>query len=64
MSLLGLIIALVLIGALLLAINKWIPMDPKIQRILNVVVVFVVILWLLYVFGLIDELRTIKVPRL
>jgi hypothetical protein len=64
MSLLGLIIALVLVGLALWAINAYIPMEATIKRILNIVVIVVVVIWLLYVFGLLGELRTIRVPRL
>jgi len=50
MTLLGLIIALVIIGVVLWAINSFVPMDPKIKQILNVAVVLVVVLWLLLQF--------------
>ena len=50
MTLIGLIVALVVIGVLLWLINTYIPMDPKIKSILNVAVVIVVILWLLFTF--------------
>jgi bacteriorhodopsin len=62
MSLLTLIFVLVLIGVLLWAINTYIPMDPKIKKILNVAVVVIVVLWLMYVIGLLP-LGDIKVPR-
>jgi hypothetical protein len=61
MSLIGLIIVLVLIGLLLYLINQFIPMDPKIKTILNVVVVIVVILWLIQAFGLLGPLDQIKI---
>jgi hypothetical protein len=50
MTLLGLIIALVIVGVLLWAINAYVPMDAKIKGILNVVVILVVLLWLLAQF--------------
>jgi hypothetical protein len=50
MDLFTLVIALVVIGVLLWAINSFIPMDAKIKQILNVVVVIVVVLWLLSLF--------------
>jgi hypothetical protein len=52
----------VLVGVLLWAINTYIPMDPKIKKILNVAVVVIVVLWLMYVIGLLP-LGDIKVPR-
>lgn len=48
--LIHLIIILVIVGLLLWAVNSFIPMDPKVKQILNVVVVIVLILWLLKVF--------------
>ena len=51
MTLIGLIVALVLLGVVLWAVNSFIPMDPKIKTILNVVVIVVLLLWLLQAFG-------------
>lgn len=50
MTIIGLLITLVVIGVLLWLVNSYIPMDPKIKQILNVVVVIVVVLWLLGIF--------------
>jgi hypothetical protein len=50
MSLIGLLVALILVGVALYLVNTVIPMDPKIKTILNVVVVIVVLLWLLNAF--------------
>ncbi len=61
MSLISLIIVLVLVGVLLWAINRYIPMEENIRRILNVVVIIVVILWLLSVFGILPDLNAIRV---
>ena len=61
MSLLGLIITLVVVGVLLWLLNNYVPMDGKIKRILNVVVVIVVVIWLLQAFGLLGSLRNIRV---
>jgi type IV secretory pathway TrbL component len=61
MSLLQLIVAIVLVGFLLWAINKYIPMQDKIKKILNVVVVIAVIVWLLSVFNLLGNLSTIRI---
>lgn len=60
MSLIGLIIVLVIVGVVLWLINSYIPMDPKIKTILNVVVVIVVCLWLIqavFGFGALESLR-------
>lgn len=51
MSVLSLILSLVVIGVVLWAVNRYIPMDHKIKSILNIVVVILVIIWLLRLFG-------------
>jgi hypothetical protein len=62
MTLLGLIIALVIVGVLLWLINSYIPMDPKIKTILNIVIVIVVVVWLLQALGLIGYISQ-PLPR-
>ncbi|MBK7227955.1 MAG: hypothetical protein IPH97_03585 [Ignavibacteriales bacterium] len=61
MSLITLIIVLVLVGLILWMINSYIPMQATIKKILNAVVVIVVILWLLSVFGIIDNIENIHI---
>jgi len=63
MSLLSLVVVLILVGVCLWLVNSFIPMDPKIKTILNVVVVIVVILWLLSAFGILPALSSARVPR-
>ena len=63
MPLIQLIIVLVVVGVILWVINSYIPMQSTIKRILNVVVVIVVILWLLSVFGLLENLSTIRIGK-
>ena len=60
MSLISIVISLVVVGVLLWLVNTYIPMDGKIKKILNGVVVVVVGLWLLSIFGVLDHLRTIR----
>ena len=43
--------------------HAYIPMDGKIKKILNVVVVICVVLWLLAAFGIINHSGDIRVPR-
>ena len=62
MSLVSLIITLIVVGVLLWLINTYIPMDGKIKKILNVVVVIVVVLWLLSAFGVLNH-SDIRVPQ-
>ena len=63
MPLFQVILVLVVVGVVLWAINKWIPMQPTIKKILNVVVVVCVIIWLLSVFGVIGSLSSIHVGK-
>ena len=53
---LSLIITLFVIGFLLWLANAYIPMDPTIKRIVNVVVIILVVFWLLSVFGVLGSL--------
>jgi 1-acyl-sn-glycerol-3-phosphate acyltransferase len=60
MSLITIVVSLIVVGVLLWLVNTYIPMDGKIKKILNVVVMVVVVLWLLHVFGVLDQLRNIR----
>ena len=64
MSLISLAITLIVIGVLLWLVNTYIPMDGKIKKILNVVVVICVVIWLLSAFGVIGHSGDIQVPQL
>ena len=61
MSLISLILTLIVIGVLLWLINTYIPMDAKIKKIINIVVVVAVIIWVLGIFvggwGQIGDIR-------
>ncbi len=57
MDLITVVVTLIVVGVLLWAINRYIPMDSKIKSILNIVVVIVIVLWLLQGFGVIGSLR-------
>lgn len=61
MPLIQIVIALVVVGALLWIVNRFIPMQSNIKAILNGVVVIAVILWLLNVFGLFHSLSNMHV---
>jgi hypothetical protein len=63
MSLISLAITLIVIGVLLWLVNTYIPMDGKIKKILNVVVVICVVVWLLFAFGVLDRSGDIRVPQ-
>lgn len=61
MSLLTIVLVLIVAGVVLWLVNNYIPMDGKIRRILNIVVVIVVIIWLIKVFGLLNYLKDIHI---
>jgi len=63
MSLISLAITLIVIGILLWLVNTYIPMDGKVKKILNVVVVICVVVWLLSAFGVIGHTGDIQVPQ-
>jgi 1-acyl-sn-glycerol-3-phosphate acyltransferase len=64
MSLISLVITLIVIGVLLWLVNTYIPMDGKIKKILNVVVVVCVVVWLLVAFGVLNHSGDIRVPQI
>ena len=57
------VITLIVIGILLWLVNAYIPMDAKIKTIINIVILIAVVLWLLKVFGLLDDVHTVQVPH-
>ena len=63
MPLLNVVLTLIVVGVVLWLINTYIPMQATIKKILNVVVVIVVVLWLLYGFGVISNSGEIHLPR-
>ena len=62
MPLINVVISLIVVGVLLWLVNTYIPMDAKINRILNIVVVIAVVIWLLQAFGLLGALNGIRRP--
>jgi hypothetical protein len=52
MSIITLIITLAIIGFLLWLVLTYVPMPEPFKRIILIIVVFAVVLWLLYGFGL------------
>lgn len=62
MPLLNVVITLVVVGLVLWLINTYIPMQATIKKILNIVVVIVVVLWLLYGFGIINNSGDVRMP--
>jgi len=60
MSLTTILIVLIVAGVLLWLVNAYIPMDGKIKKIFNIVVVIAVVIWLLKAFGLFNQLKDIR----
>lgn len=61
MPIIHLIIILAVIGLILWLVNTYIPMQPVVKKVLNVVVVIAVIIWLLSVFGIIGSLSAVHI---
>jgi hypothetical protein len=63
MPLITVVLTLIVVGVLLWLINTYVPMQATIKKLLNIVVVIVVVLWLLYAFGVINQSGDISMPR-
>lgn len=61
MSLVSLVVVLIVVGVLLYLLNTYIPMDGKIKKIINIVVIVAVVLWLLQAFGLLGSIEAIRI---
>lgn len=61
MPLLDVMVIIIVIGILLWAVNRFIPMDQQIKHILNIVVICVTVWWVLNVFGIIAYLQGIRI---
>jgi hypothetical protein len=53
MSIINILITVIIVGFLLWLVNTYLPMDGKIKKILNFVVVIAIIIWLLKAFAII-----------
>ena len=62
MPLINVVVTLIVVGVVLWLINTYIPMQATIKKILNFVVVVVVVLWLLYGFGVLGHSGDIHLP--
>ncbi len=60
MPLTTVIVVLIIVGVMLWAINRLIPMAGSIKLILNAVVIIVVLLWLLRIFGILISLSGVR----
>lgn len=55
MSAFNVVVVLIVVGFLLWLVNLYVPMDSKIKKVLNVFVTVVVVVWLLQLFGFVDQ---------
>jgi CDP-diglyceride synthetase len=58
MTILGLLVGVVLAIVILWAINTYLPTDPPLRLIANIVVIVVLLIVLLSVFGVLERLHT------
>jgi len=61
MPIINLIIVLAVVGLILWAVNSYIPMQPTIKKILNIVVIIALVIWLLSVFGVVGNVTTLRI---
>lgn len=63
MSLISLVVILIVVGVLLWLVNTYIPMEPTMKKIINIVVIVVVCLWLLSLAGILPDLNAIRIGK-
>ena len=63
MTIISILFILIIVGVVLWLINKYIPMDGKIKKIINAVVVIIVILWLVSASGVVGSLSHMRIGR-
>jgi len=55
------VVVLVIVGVVLWLIESFVPMDRKVLRLLQAVVIIVLVVWLLRVFGIVNLLPGVSV---
>jgi len=63
MDLISLIVVLVVVGIILWLVNHYLPIDPKIKMIINILVVLFIVIWLLGAIGVLGSFHTIRIGR-
>jgi hypothetical protein len=61
MSILTILLVLIAVGVILWLVKNYIPMDGKIRKIINIVVIGVTIFWLLKVLGVFAYLGQVRI---
>ena len=55
------LIVLVVVGFLLWLIERFVPMDATIKRIIEIVIIAFLVIWLLNIFGILGALGAVKI---
>lgn len=63
MSLVSLVVVLIVVGVLLWLVNKYIPIEATMKKIINIVVIVVVCVWLLSLLNILPDLNAIRVGK-
>jgi hypothetical protein len=63
MPIFQMIFILAVIGVIMYVLNKYVPMQATIKKVLNIAVVIFVIVWLAYTFGLIPNMANIRIGK-
>lgn len=61
MTLVGIIIALVVLGFVMYLINTFVPMEAGIKKLLNIAVILIVVLWIVQGMGLLGPIENIRI---
>lgn len=61
MPILNILLVIIIAGVILWLVNSYIPMQRTLKNILNIVVVILVVIWLLNVFGVLGDMRNLRV---
>jgi len=64
MPLLSLLLILIVVGVVIFAVTTYIPMDPGIKRLIQIVGVIVCVVIILNAFGVIGSMSNVTVPRI
>lgn len=62
-SLVNVITIVALVAVLMLLVNKFVPMDSKLKKALNIGVVIGVVLWLLFAVGVLGPATQMETPQ-
>lgn len=64
MSVIGLLVILVILGIIAWAVSTKLPVGANIKLLINIVIAIIAVLLCLSAFGVWDEVRDMKVPKI